>query len=94
MDIIFLFRAGDMSLLRANVLVMLMVFIAGCNTRTVSPPSQSSKEAGEASSDDVLTSALYQLGPENFGLSSSTEKPVSLLNSWKIKQKRRSKRGR
>ena len=39
-----------------------------------------------ASSDDVLTSAIYQLRPENFGINSATDKPVSLLNSWRFKQ--------
>ena len=48
--------------------------------------SQSSQAPASATSDDVLTSAVYQLRPENFGINAATDKPVSLLNSWRFKQ--------
>ena len=61
----------------------LVILVAGCSQRTVSP-STASPTAGPTS-DDVLMSALIQLSPENFGINSDAEKAVSLLNSWRFK---------
>lgn len=71
--------------LRRNLLLMLLALsFAGCKPGTVTQSSPATKDAS-ASSDDVLSSALYQVNPENFGINSTMEKPVSLLNSWRIK---------
>ena len=60
--------------------------VAGCGPGKVSPSNSSSNAPATATSDDVLTSAIHQLRPENFGVNATTDKPVSLLNSWRFKQ--------
>ena len=85
-----------MSLFRCNLLISLAIVVMGCGQKIVSP-SNDSGSAGAVTSkpgatpagatpDDVLASAIYQLRPENFGTNSTTDKPVSLLNSWRSKQ--------
>ncbi len=67
--------------------LVLLVVLVGCGRPVVSDTTSKSADAPVvASSDDVLTSALYQLHPENFGINSNTDKPVSLLNSWRFKK--------
>lgn len=68
------------------------VIVCGCGSGTVSTsPSSSGGRAGKdtqntVNADDVLGSALFQLRPANFGINANTDKPVSLLNSWRFKQ--------
>ncbi len=66
---------------------------AGCGPKTAGTPNSSSgTTSGSAdstmtvTSDDVLTSAIHQLRPENFDINAARDKPVSLLNSWRFKQ--------
>lgn len=75
------------------VLAAILLTFGGCNTgkvtsttQTPGNPSAAGGQVKDATSDDVLASALVQLRPENFGINSTTEKPVSLLNSWRFKQ--------
>ena len=75
-----------MRLLSLTFLVILAFVVAGCGPRKVSSINTSSNAPATATSDDVLTSAIHQLRPENFGFNSATDKPVSLLNSWRFKQ--------
>ncbi len=85
-----------MSLFRSPYVFLLAFAVIGCGQRAVKPEvSQSENSAvdgkgraapASATSDDVLTSALFQLQPENFGINSTTDKPVSLLNSWRYKR--------
>jgi hypothetical protein len=75
-----------MNLTRLLYLLSLAVFVAGCNSGKVSSPTKSAEVPVAAQADEILASALYQLKPNNFGLNSSVEKPVSLLNSWRFKQ--------
>jgi len=77
----------------AVLLATILVTLVGCNSGKVTAPAQSAgtptatgARSDVATSDDVLASALVQLRPENFGINSTTEKPVSLLNSWRFKQ--------
>ena len=86
----------EMSCFRSLVLLTLILAI-GCEGRRVVSPTQSaadnsaagSKNSGAtstaATSEEVLTSAIHQLRPQNFGINSTPEKPVSLLNSWRFK---------
>ena len=84
-----------MSLFRAFLLSVLCI-IPACRPSVPSPSKNavdlkgdntpSSGEAVGVTSDDVLASAMHQLRPENFDLNSATDKPVSLLNSWRFKQ--------
>lgn len=86
----------DMNRFRSVILLSLISLI-GCEGRRVVSPGAStaskaapgSAKAGAtpsaATSEEVLTSAVHQLRPENFGISSNPEKPVSLLNSWRFK---------
>ncbi len=72
--------------LSLTFLMILAFTVAGCGSRKVSPTASSSNAPATATSDDVLTSAIHQLRPENFGVNSTPDKPVSLLNSWRFKQ--------
>ena len=82
-------------------LILLFVLFPGCGPGGVKPTHTGGEVAADgktatdgktkdaaptASSDDVLTSAIHQLRPENFGINSATDKPVSLLNSWRYKR--------
>ena len=86
LQLIPLIRVDDMRSLSLTCLMILAFGIAGCGPRKVSPINSSSNAPATATSDDVLTSAIHQLRPENFGVNASTDKPVSLLNSWRFKQ--------
>ncbi|WP_010584742.1 tetratricopeptide repeat protein [Schlesneria paludicola] len=80
-----------------SVILLTLISVIGCEGRRVVSPGASTatkSAAGEkkvgatpsaATSEEVLTSAIHQLRPENFGISSNPEKPVSLLNSWRFK---------
>ncbi len=81
-----LIRVDDMRSLSLTCLLILAIAVAGCGSRKVSPTNSSSNAPAAATSDDVLISAVHQLRPENFGINSTTDKPVSLLNSWRYKQ--------
>jgi tetratricopeptide (TPR) repeat protein len=72
--------------LSLTFLLILAFAVAGCGARKVTPVNSSSNAPATATSDDVLTSAIHQLRPENFGVNATTDKPVSLLNSWRFKQ--------
>lgn len=72
-----------MRVFRLIHVVVFAILIAGCRPGAVSPSTPSS-QAGPTS-EDVLTSALNQLRPENFGINSDADKAVSLLNSWRFK---------
>lgn len=74
-----------MSLFRTNVVAVLLLVCAGCNSGKVQTTDAAGKPAA-APADEVLASALFQLNPQNFGLNSNVDKPVSLLNSWRFKQ--------
>lgn len=63
--------------------LLFAILMAGC-TPTAVAPSAPSSQAGPTS-EDVLTSALNQLQPENFGINSDVDKATSLLNSWRFK---------
>lgn len=75
-----------MNLLRIVCLLSLVCFVVGCGNRKVSTSGSTQAEKKEATSEDVLASAVYQLRPQNFGFNASTDKPVSLLNSWRFKR--------
>lgn len=82
-----------MSPFRNRLVLMLALFIPACSPQAgnVSNPtggntSKSSDSPASATSDDVLTSAIHQLHPENFDINAARDKPVSLLNSWRFKQ--------
>ena len=73
----------------------LAITISGCGPKPDSKVEKGKTEAGDskaakanagATADDVLTSAVYQLRPENYGVNAATDKPVNLLNSWRFKQ--------
>ena len=74
---------------RPAVLALCLIFLgamAGCPSRSNvgvgSGNSSGSPDAGEASPEDLLKSAIHQLRPENYSIASATDKPVNLLNSW------------
>ncbi len=75
-----------MRLFSLTCLFISALLVAGCGPGKVSPTNSSSNAPATATSDDVLTSAIFQLRPENFGVNATTDKPVSLLNSWRFKQ--------
>lgn len=84
-----------MNWFRPGLLIVLTALIPACSPSATTSSAKTEKESGtvakldpnaSATSDDVLTSAVHQLQPENFGLNSATDKPVSLLNSWRFKQ--------
>lgn len=84
-----------MNRFRSGLLIALVALVSGCGPAASTSSTTSEKEGGSpvrldttasATSDDVLASAVYQLRPENFGLNAATDKPVSLLNSWRFKQ--------
>lgn len=71
--------------------VLSLCILCGCGSGKVSTsrsgggsPDQNKQVVANA--DDVLGSAIFQLRPVNFGINANTEKPVSLLNSWRFKQ--------
>ncbi|HEY0984511.1 tetratricopeptide repeat protein [Schlesneria sp.] len=80
--------------LNSLCLILLLLLLPGCGPRVVKAPFSGVDSSGNgkkdgastASSDDVLTSAVHQLRPENFGINAATDKPVSLLNSWRYKR--------
>ena len=70
---------------RATALIVslcLVGAIAGC-PRRASVSSKNDPSAQTASAEDLLRSAVHQLRPENFSIAAATDKPVSLLNSWR-----------
>jgi hypothetical protein len=82
-----------MSRFHFSLLLALTLSIPGCGSKTASTPIHSGGAASgtgdssaTATSDDVLSSAIHQLRPENFDINAARDKPVSLLNSWRFKQ--------
>ena len=82
-----------MSQFRKGLILVLSVFLSACAPQPTKPSGQSggavpksTDTQATATSDDVLTSAVHQLRPENFDINAARDKPVSLLNSWRFKQ--------
>ena len=75
-----------MYFVRFVCLLSVLCFVTGCGSRRVSTSNSTQADKKEATSEDVLASAIYQLRPQNFGFNASTDKPVSLLNSWRFKR--------
>lgn len=79
-----------MKVRRASVLipvVLMLIVGTGCPGRgTVSSKGGSSGKASpkEATAEDILKSAIHQLRPENFSIDAAQDKPISLLNSWRV----------
>ena len=72
--------------------VLALPLLVGCPS--ASAPSSAAKKKGDDKSantlsatqqtaEDVLSSALHQLQPENLGIDSDLEAAISVLNSWK-----------
>lgn len=60
--------------------LMLIGAVAGCPGKGKVSSSNSVK--AEASAEELLESAIYQLRPENYTIAAATDKPINLLNSW------------
>lgn len=68
------------------ICLILVSAIAGCpGNRTVSNGDQAANKggSGETNAEDVLTSAIHQLQPENYSIAAAADKPINLLNSWR-----------
>ncbi len=65
-------------------LILLGAF-AGCRERKVSSrDSTGSAGSQEANAEDLLKSAIHQLHPENYSIAAADDKPINLLNSWRV----------
>lgn len=62
--------------------LLLVGAVAGCPS---SGKVTSGTTGGEATAEDLLTSAVHQLRPENYSIAAASDKPVNLLNSWHLK---------
>lgn len=74
---------NDMKLSRFSGLLtcfMLIGAVAGCPGNGKVTTGNAPK--AEASAEELLASAIYQLRPENYTIAAATDKPINLLNSW------------
>lgn len=74
---------NDMKLPRfPGLLICLMLIgaVAGCPGNGKVSTGDSAKS--EATAEELLASAIYQLRPENYTIAAATDKPINLLNSW------------
>ena len=75
-----------MSFFRSVSAIVVTLLLVGCDTGKVSSSRSGTKSPEIVSSADILTGALHQLRPENYGINSAVDKPISLLNSWRTKR--------
>lgn len=59
------------------------IVVAGCTRGTVSQDPGQAPKSEAAAAEDLLTSAVHQLRPENYTIAAAQDKPVNLLNSWR-----------
>lgn len=62
------------------VCLLLIGAMAGCPGNGKVGSGNAAK--AEASAEELLGSAIYQLRPENYTIAAATDKPINLLNSW------------
>ena len=79
-----------MSAFRVVFALILAISLVGCGRGKVSMTASQAANPSGVTPDEILVSATIQLRPDNFGINSTTDKPVSLLNSWRTKRNEQS----